>query len=585
MLGSLGDLVDLLTDLTKIATDFVQTDLGGAVARIALVLSAMLGVLALAAGAMALMGASSIGVYQALLFLQATAPKAAAGLLGTAGAAALADGSLKAGAASALAFSRALKAISIVGAIMLLPDVFQAINSELLKMRGVDISSATGSLKELATSADPLANYFRNNGSIVKGFAADIANSFTGIGVTAKAANQELLALASGGDFKGIADSLNAFDKAAKGVDANRALEMFPDVVAAAKEAGVELDVVGGKIVVVGEAAAGAGTASDQLAQDLAAVEAEAAAAEGTLQEMKDILDNIAGTQMSAAAAADTLQRAVNDAWTSLNNGEFALYGTDNAAIAFRETLRGMETDARAAGRAVAENGGSTEEAVAAWQLGRDQIINMRVAMGESREAATLWADENLGSAEEVVNAMAGVAAAIEAIPTSHRTELYVTTGSAYADIEDFKRAFNSIPTYKGVTIETIIGNPSMGGGALPRKAQGGSVWGAGTATSDSILAKLSNGEFVIRAAAAKAIGYGKLDHANRFGKLPAFAGGGQVGGGGGQSMMSGEIDLGPRTMRALSRQVVNMIAIDQDSIATASTAGNARSAWRGGRR
>jgi pimeloyl-ACP methyl ester carboxylesterase len=45
----------------------------------------------------------------------------------------------------------------------------------------------------------------------------------------------------------------------------------------------------------------------------------------------------------------------------------------------------------------------------------------------------------------------------------------------------------------------------SFGGAAaaVVRRAQGGSVWGAGTATSDSIPAMLSNGEFVVRAAQA----------------------------------------------------------------------------------
>ncbi len=53
------------------------------------------------------------------------------------------------------------------------------------------------------------------------------------------------------------------------------------------------------------------------------------------------------------------------------------------------------------------------------------------------------------------------------------------------------------------------------------RRARGGSVWGAGTSTSDSIPAWLSNGEYVLKAAAVKKYGIGFLNALNnmRLGK------------------------------------------------------------------
>lgn len=69
--------------------------------------------------------------------------------------------------------------------------------------------------------------------------------------------------------------------------------------------------------------------------------------------------------------------------------------------------------------------------------------------------------------------------------------------------------------------------------------AEGGSVSGKGTGTSDSIPARLSNGEYVIKASSAKALGTTFLDRLNgvgdgrpaRSGKLPRFryADGGEV--------------------------------------------------------
>jgi hypothetical protein len=62
------------------------------------------------------------------------------------------------------------------------------------------------------------------------------------------------------------------------------------------------------------------------------------------------------------------------------------------------------------------------------------------------------------------------------------------------------------------------------------RFATGGKVFGEGGPTSDSILARVSNGEFVLNAEAARSIGYGKLEHMNKTGDIPAFKDGGVVG-------------------------------------------------------
>ena len=58
--------------------------------------------------------------------------------------------------------------------------------------------------------------------------------------------------------------------------------------------------------------------------------------------------------------------------------------------------------------------------------------------------------------------------------------------------------------------------------------ANGGKVVGPGTGTSDSILARLSNGEYVMRAAAVRQYGTAILDRMNGL-QMPAFADGGIV--------------------------------------------------------
>jgi len=60
-------------------------------------------------------------------------------------------------------------------------------------------------------------------------------------------------------------------------------------------------------------------------------------------------------------------------------------------------------------------------------------------------------------------------------------------------------------------------------GGSVKRFASGGNVWGEGTATSDSIPAMLSNGEFVVRESAARS-NRAALDYLNSTGKIPGFS-------------------------------------------------------------
>lgn len=55
----------------------------------------------------------------------------------------------------------------------------------------------------------------------------------------------------------------------------------------------------------------------------------------------------------------------------------------------------------------------------------------------------------------------------------------------------------------------------------LPRLAKGGIVQGIGTDTSDSNIYALSKGEYVIRAGAARDIGYQNLNEMNRTGEIP----------------------------------------------------------------
>jgi len=60
----------------------------------------------------------------------------------------------------------------------------------------------------------------------------------------------------------------------------------------------------------------------------------------------------------------------------------------------------------------------------------------------------------------------------------------------------------------------------------IPAFASGGAISGPGTGTSDSIVARLSNGEYVMSADSVRMFGTGLLDQMNA-GRMPAFSSGG----------------------------------------------------------
>ncbi len=72
------------------------------------------------------------------------------------------------------------------------------------------------------------------------------------------------------------------------------------------------------------------------------------------------------------------------------------------------------------------------------------------------------------------------------------------------------------------IHIQQSITKPALAALGVPGFAGGGQVFGPGSATSDSIPARLSAGEYVVSAAAVRAFGAANLDAINRM-RLPRF--------------------------------------------------------------
>jgi trimeric autotransporter adhesin len=101
-------------------------------------------------------------------------------------------------------------------------------------------------------------------------------------------------------------------------------------------------------------------------------------------------------------------------------------------------------------------------------------------------------------------------------------------------------------------------------GGPIQGFDGGGAISGPGGPTSDSILAAVSNGEFVMRASAVKKYGVGYMEMINR-GMFPKFAGGGSVSG----SSVSGRASAGRSELVKAVKVLADTKDIDSKVIRT----------------
>ncbi|OCG45771.1 hypothetical protein A9G34_01350 [Gilliamella sp. Choc4-2] len=193
--------------------------------------------------------------------------------------------------------------------------------------------------------------------------------------------------------------------------------------------------------------------------------------AKGTF-ELKDALQNLAQSILSSMAQVATNGLA-----------DMAMNGLSNLG----SSLFGSATDAAVDNASAAASAGLMETAIATSSATGAGL------MGES------------------ISMSAGIGA--ETISAS-----MITAGTAAGEI---------ISAAMITAASANAGSSAMGAAAVAA-ATGGYITGAGTSTSDSIPAKLSNGEYVVKAASVKKYGVDYL-HAINTGRLHRYATGGLV--------------------------------------------------------
>ena len=265
----------------------------------------------------------------------------------------------------------------------------------------------------------------------------------------------------------------------------------------------------------LGGAASDAASGADETVSAVTQVQDASDAAQKSVDDLVQALEGLDNGSISASEAQVAMSQAIADATAAVAQNGATLDLSTQAGRDNQRALDGIASSALALLGAQAQAGASTADLTAATQTAHDSFVQAAVAMGMSAADA-----ENL-------------AAKYGLIPSNVPT-IIETSGApqAVADATAVKNAIEAIPRQRIIDITTRSTLPDLNGsvsgsGRGGTFASGGPIVGPGTGTSDSIIARVSNGEFVVKASAAAKY-RAQLEAINND-RVPRFANGGPI--------------------------------------------------------
>lgn len=415
---------------------------------------------------------------------------------------------------------------------------------------GPDIRDLAGAVREVvnphipAGLQDTLDTLFSWTGS-AKNDLGQVRDTFRGLG-------DQMGNLVKNGAAETAAKNFQALTKEfqAQGKGAKEALEMLPGykdaLLQLANQAGVTLTEqqlldfamgqmpasIGGATKAVETYASKTGEAKPVTEAMAKALEEVGLSAQGAITDIDAFGDSLfaAGLlSLSASDAAIAVQDAIDKVTESVQKNGTTLDINTEKGRANQSAFNGLASASIASAEATAKETLATQGSAAAQaQLqgslsqSYQDLIRAAGQFGITGDAADTMARKALGIPKNV-NIDAWIAdhasATLEGI-------------KGKADSLDGKQVTMTIVERTIKTIETQVkggggaeNDPSMTALRPGSFATGGRVYGPGTTTSDSVPAWLSKDEYVLKASAAKAIGYANLDRLNGADTQPLKAG------------------------------------------------------------
>lgn len=237
---------------------------------------------------------------------------------------------------------------------------------------------------------------------------------------------------------------------------------------------------------------------------------------------LKSALDALLSPQMNLSEATDawtTGLRHLTDDLAKDSKGVAlhtqTLEGNSDAAITNRAAIRDRVNAMMAVLGAEADAGASAQQLRRKLVEQRDALLNAGKAAGISKEE------------------MRGYLKTLGLTPKLIETLINAKTDQALSKVKTLNAELSKVVSKTitltvnrvGSALDGVLGGWG-GGGDSKKKASGGYISGPGSGTSDSIPARLSNGEYVIKASSVQKYGTGLFDSLN----AQRFANGGRVG-------------------------------------------------------
>lgn len=337
-----------------------------------------------------------------------------------------------------------------------------------------------------------LEAFFR--GDLIKGMESFTAGT-EGVKNSLKLVDQELATLVGSGNAEAAAEIFGRIEAVAReqGFSIDKLNELFPTYRTALKDAKTSAEETT--------------PAAAALAEKFGIQADEARRAADAVDRLSSQLDAYFQLTFGVEAANDELIRSYADLADEIEENGATTRGNTVAAANNRTAIQRVVQANFDLLAAEARAGASKAELTTKTQQLSDQLFNELIRLGVTRAEARRYANDLRAVPEEVITGIElnGVRSAESAL--SHLTRDRTVKVTAFVSAT-------------GAELDVHV----RGG----RFQHGGLVVGPGTATSDSIPARLSAGEFVVNAAAVQRFGAERLAAINAM-TAPRFADGGLV--------------------------------------------------------
>ncbi|MFE1358861.1 phage tail tape measure protein [Streptomyces harbinensis] len=388
--------------------------------------------------------------------------------------------------------------------------------------------------------------------------------------------------------FKQATAELKLMDEALSGLvasgAADEAAQMWTRLTAAVEANGNSVDDLWSQMPLYTEALAGmsvetktAADSQDDLGDEVSITKQQLEDQRSAAEALSDALNLLNGAAISAAEAEIAFRGSIDDLTTTIDENGRSLDITTEKGRENKSAILDLAKAAQTHAERVAEQTGSQEEG--------NRVLNENIALlretlreagyteSEIRELTDAYAQlpddvltevgapgathtieqmetlygriEDLpdghtitvsAPTEDVIRRIENVGYTVERLP-DRTVKITAPTDGARAAVQSLRTAIDNLRD-RTVTLTTINRSSTWtdsrghahqqaraGGGRVHRLADGGAVSGPGSSTSDDIPAWLSDGEYVIRAAAVRKYGLGMFDQINAM----RFAKGGAV--------------------------------------------------------